>query len=269
MDGPDKNGPQKLKPSTGDWVHLGAKALIPVATTVAGGVFGPAGAAIGGLIGGPIAEFFGAIFAAPLSKREAHWLTSFYEDFEILQDKVGNLTIEDLQQNEVFVSTFLHASQVAMRTHQGEKLEALRNAVLNSTLPDAPDDDMQLMFVNLIDTMTPWHLRLLTYFINPREYGEKRGIHYPSLSTRGRDISTQDGPRAVLEHTFQELVARPDFYQQVVRELYIRGLTSTDPLDKSLDPDGLDFYGHEFDSITTDFGTQFLAFITSPLESDT
>jgi hypothetical protein len=56
----------------------------------------------------------------------------------------------------------MHATQAAIRNHQKEKLEALRNAVLNSAEKNALDEDIKLMFVSLIDTFTPWHLRILS-----------------------------------------------------------------------------------------------------------
>lgn len=32
------------------------------------------------------------------------------------------------------------------------------------------------MFVNLIDEMTPWHIRILQFFQNPEGYGREKGM---------------------------------------------------------------------------------------------
>jgi len=65
----------------------------------------------------------------------------------------------------------MHASQVAIRNHQSGKLEALRNAVLDSALSNEPEEDMQLMFLNFVDVLTLSHLRMLKLYFDsePRE----------------------------------------------------------------------------------------------------
>lgn len=60
------------------------------------------------------------------------------------------------------VSIVLQATQIALRTHQTEKRMALRNAVMNAALPQAPEEGLQQMFLHFIDTFTEWHLRLLS-----------------------------------------------------------------------------------------------------------
>ena len=47
--------------------------------------------------------------------------------------------------DDEFVSAIQHATQIAVRTHQAEKLEALRNAVLNVAAGTAPGDDLQMI----------------------------------------------------------------------------------------------------------------------------
>src|SRR5262249_17379113 len=89
-----------------------------------------------------------------------------------------------LSQDEVFVTTATHATMLAMRNHQREKLVALRNAVLNATLPGAPDDDLQLIYLNLVDTLTASHLRLLKVLNNPREWMRWYGIANPDKSMK-------------------------------------------------------------------------------------
>ena len=103
-------------------------------------------------IGGPAAEIFSAIIVPPLSKRRNEWIESIAKGLKTLEEKIDNFNIEALSQNEMFITTVMHASQAAIRNHQKEKLEALRNAVLNAALPNAPEEDIQLMFLNYIVT---------------------------------------------------------------------------------------------------------------------
>jgi hypothetical protein len=85
-------------------------------------------------------------------------LSSSAERLKIIEGK-----LESLAANPTFVTTVLQATQIALRTHQEEKLEALRNAVANSG-GNQLQDDTRAVFLNLVDTFTPTHLRILKYF---------------------------------------------------------------------------------------------------------
>lgn len=206
------------------------------------------------LLGGPAAEIFSAIIIPPLSKRRDEWIESIVKSLKAIEEKVDDFNIETLFQNEMFITTVTHASQAAIRNHQKEKLEALRNAVLNAALPNAPEEDIQLMFLNFVDTLTPWHLRILKFFDNPQEWGRKNSIIYPSWA--------MGSPSTVLEHTFPELKERRDFYDQVAKDLFVRGLMNIESLHITITLQGM------LASHTTDMGKQFIDFITSPIESD-
>src|SRR5271154_2200053 len=82
--------------------------------------------------GGAAAEIMGIVFGSPLERRREEWFKRLAELVNEIQEHVAELTPEKLSENEAFVSTAIHASQIALRTHQQEKLDALRNAVINS-----------------------------------------------------------------------------------------------------------------------------------------
>jgi hypothetical protein len=67
-------------------------------------------------------------------------------------------------QDDAFFSAFAQATQAAIKTHQQEKLEALRNAVLNVAVGNAPSEDLQCIFLNLIDSFTSKHMQILSFF---------------------------------------------------------------------------------------------------------
>ena len=109
------------------------------------------------------------------------------------------------------------------------------------------------MFLNYVDSLTSWHLRILKFFVNPQEWGELHGIEYPSWGA--------GGPSTVLEHAFSELQGERTFYDQLVKDLFARGLMNTESLHTNMTVQGM------FASRTTGIGQQFIAFITSPLSS--
>lgn len=67
----------------------------------------------------------------------------------------------------------LQATQIVLRNHQQAKLDALRKAVLNSTLLSSPEDYYQQMFIRLIDDLTPLHLEPLHMLVEMQDKYEK------------------------------------------------------------------------------------------------
>ena len=92
--------------------------------------------------GAAASELFTIILAPPLEKRRVEWMNDVAERLKELEEH-GELNLEDLQDNETFITTVMQASQAAIRNHQSEKREALRNAVLNAALPQAPEESLQ------------------------------------------------------------------------------------------------------------------------------
>jgi hypothetical protein len=93
----------------------------------------------------------------------SNWLDELRQKFNELSHTVAGLAPERLSRDEAFSSAFAHATQAAMRSYRAEKLEALRSAVLNIAIGRAPAEDLQLIFLNLIDRFTPTHLQTLAF----------------------------------------------------------------------------------------------------------
>jgi hypothetical protein len=68
----------------------------------------------------------------------------------------------------------IQATQSAGRTHRKEKLEALRNAVLNIALGHKPSEDLQAIFMNLVDSFAPVHLELLRFCQHDNAHDRER-----------------------------------------------------------------------------------------------
>jgi hypothetical protein len=119
--------------------------------------------------GGPLQVAFENIFTSPIEKRKEAWLNQLVDVINEVQERVSEITPESLAENDAFVTIVMQASQVAIRNHQQAKLEALRNAVLNAALPNPPHEDEQMIFLRLIDQLTPWHLRVLSVLNDPTQ----------------------------------------------------------------------------------------------------
>lgn len=117
------------------------------------------------IVGGPAAELFQNVVQPPLEKRRNKWVNQVGEKLKELEAK--GLNLEELQQNEQFISSVMHASQLALRTHQTVKLNALRNALVNIATGQGPEEAIQHMFLDFIDSLSEMHLRILKIFQAP------------------------------------------------------------------------------------------------------
>lgn len=204
-------------------------------------------------VGGPFLELFNEIFVPPLSARRDRWLEELAEKLKALEDKIPNFKVEALATNEQFLTAVTHATQVANRTHQAEKREALKAAVLNVAIGSAPDEDLQLIFLRLVDTFTPWHLRLLSLLADPKRN--------PAAVAKARGMM-MGGFNHILEAVYPQLQGQDDFVRLLIQDLARAGLTGGDNVMAMVSQHGL------LEKRTTPIGDQFLAFITAPVESN-
>jgi hypothetical protein len=120
------------------------------------------------VVGGPAAEIFSTVIAPPLTRRRDEWVESIARSLKDLEGKVAGFKIENLRDNKIFITTVMHATQAAIMNHQVEKLNALRNAVLNSALGINIDENTQHMSLEYIDGLTALHLKVLSFLDEPR-----------------------------------------------------------------------------------------------------
>ncbi len=221
------------KPSIGDNLHALARAgvgSIPI-------------------VGAAATELLNLLITPPLEKRRREWMESIGEALRALEQD-GRVRLEDLQTNDAFIDTVMHASQAAIRNSQQEKIEALRNAVLNAALPNPPEESIQQIFLNLVDTFTVWHLRILRLFDEPKRWFTENGRQPPQFP--GGSLSV------VLIAAFPELHGRRYFNDLIVKDLYSTGLLNVDSLYAIMSGGG------SMAGRSTDLGKQFLNFITRP-----
>jgi hypothetical protein len=84
-----------------------------------------------------------------------------------------------------------------------------------------------------------------------KAYSKARGVDHSSLYV--------GSPSHILEKTFSELRGRRDFYDQIAKDLFARGLTNLESLHVTLTAPGA------LSKRTTDIGDRFVRFITSPI----
>jgi hypothetical protein len=129
-------------------------------------------------------KILASVLGNSLSKRRDEWLKTLAEKVqELLRKK--NLTVEDLQNNDKFIDAVFQATQIALRTSQKEKIEALKNAIVNVAIDDYWDDSLVPMYLNLIDQLTPIQINMLSFFdVNSwEELDEKTNGHRNSMGT--------------------------------------------------------------------------------------
>jgi hypothetical protein len=205
-----------------------------------------------GEISSTAAELFNLVIAPPLEKRRNEWIESIAEDLLNLQKKIDTFNIENLKSNELFLSVLLNSTQVAMRTHQIEKLSALRASILNTVIKPSIEEDVVLLFLNFIDYFTTWHLILLVLLNDPLAFAQKNSIEFPKWS--------QGGVGSVIEFVYPELKERRHFYDLLGQDLLSRGLIVSANFHNTITAESM------LSSHTTQFGKDFIEYIVSPID---
>jgi hypothetical protein len=238
---PSEDNSKTLSMTKGDHAHTGVRALISAIP----------------IVGSPFEIIFSKYYPSPIDKRRDNLLQSVYEGLEKLKQKYQDITPESLAKNDVFVTVLLNAISVAIRNHQKEKVEALRNAILNTAIRIDIDENMQMILLRYIDILTPLHLKMLALLENPKGYMEKVGRPFPS------DIIST-GLDAMIQHAIPELHRKREDVRIVFQDLYNNGLINTSPNSlggtMSVSDSGI------FAQRTTDMARVFLRFISAPRE---
>ena len=168
-----------------------------------------------------------------------------------LESKTG-ISPEDLRDNPAFIDAVLTAGQAAVRTSSNVKREALRNAVINSVLPNAPPLDVQQLYLSILESLSPWHIRLLYLFKDPVTWFRRAGRDFPAMGLG----SLQSLVHAAYPET-QTFNVR-----DVWSDLYSRGLVNTEEL-------GMTMTGSGLTSVrTTPLGGAIVDFIIDKLDDE-
>ncbi|NES08351.1 MAG: hypothetical protein F6K22_39755 [Okeania sp. SIO2F4] len=246
------------------------------------------------VVGSLLVPFYETYIKEPSSQRLHNFLEELVQELLILKQQIDSVSFDD----PTFQTTFKKAIRIAECEHQQEKLEALRNAVLNSAIPNSFKDDIQAIFLRWIDEFTVSHIRLfriLHYIDNYKEeefladlpYLEENRIFYNQilLELSGKGLIKL---REVYK-TFEEEPPTIDFDD--AEEILKQELDEIEQITSQLNPfqprrkDENNFitfkHTEDIDSIisnvkntfqksrTTDLGKKFIQFIENPLDITT
>ncbi len=225
------------KDSVGDELHRTARAALSAIP----------------FVGGAAVELFNRMLAPPIGRRRDAWFEELADRLDKME-REERVRIKDLKDNDEFVSTVLQASQVSIRNHQQEKINALRNAVLNTALGQAPGDSKREMYLGFVDTFTVWHLRVLAFMANPTANTDASQLNL--------DLTTGHMPAVVgiLQNAFPELDKQDEFVQKLIADFDRDRLILGDVTLRT---------GHGVTGMQnlSQLGDEFLRFITEPKEA--
>ena len=212
----------------------------------------------------PLTEYFLETYiGSPATKRTRIFLNSVVEKLNELESKIESVNFE----NPVFQTTFMQACHIAARTPNEQKLEALRNVVLHSSIPSSLEDDICAMFLNWIDGFTPSHISILktlhyldrydpgeldTYFPTLQQNRAKynqilKDLEYRGLINLREDYITHEDDASIgTERKIKTFKDREDI-DDILADNFLRSQVGQTPVSK-----------------TTELGKQFIEFIKSP-----
>ena len=220
--------------STGDIAHAAGRAL-------AGAI---------PFIGTGAVEVFNKVVTPPIEKRLNEWRVEIGERLTRLEEK-GKVDTNELSGNEEFVTITMQATQVALRNHDTEKLEALKNAVINTALNNAPDDFYQRTFLHYIDILTPLHVKFIRLFRDPKHWFVAANVDPPKF------VATSSKKR-LIDAAFPGMATQYSLADLVVNDLKNRRLIMTADLNMTMSGDAA------WKKLSTDLGDLFLDYIAAP-----
>jgi len=212
-------------------------------------------------VGGPGVELLNYFVKTPLQKRQE----AFFNDVAVRlvwleqaisqrSEESDSPTLEEVCKSEEFVSTMFQASRIALQTHQQEKLDALRNAVLNTALGRSPREAKRAMFLRFVGDYTVDHLHVL------------RAMHQRDQSPDGDRVPLANSEEIakwamidvpqLKDDSAMALLITKDLCDN--RLLYFRPFMAAGFLTYSNPPEPPP------STIVSDFGREFLAFISEP-----
>jgi hypothetical protein len=199
------------------------------------------------VLGSAATELFGLVVTPPLDKRRQEWMNEVAEKLKALEEN-NKIDFISLSQNEQFIDTIIQATSFAIKTSEQEKIAALKNAVINTALNESPAKTKSQIFLNLVDTFTAWHIKILTFFDNPRLWFTKSGQSPPNLMM-GSMFS-------VLISAFPSLAGQDELVDVIWNDLHDAGFHQSSGLKTMMSGDGT------LAERTSQLGKEFIHYIS-------
>lgn len=193
-------------------------------------------------LGALVSELFDLAIIPQLERRRATWWNDLAARLSDLEQKMEGFSLASLTDSPDFTTAVTTASQIAIRNHSEEKLAALKNAVVSVALEEELENELYLVFLSLVDALTPLHLRILAVCRDAETLRKELG-----KSRTFVDMKT------ILEQAIPGLPQ--DVLRQVARDLYNRDLIQNDQLHVAMSVESM------ARKLTTNFGDRLLRFI--------
>jgi hypothetical protein len=197
-------------------------------------------------VGGAVQILLDDVIAPSLDKRREAWFGKLGEVVDALSQRSERLDPARLANDEEFVSAVMQASRIAMGTHREEKLNMLRDALINLAT-SSPGDLLTSRFLRFVEELSPEHFLVLAYAADPAAWydqkGMPRGSHY------------MGSPSTLMEHA--GLPVSGQVLQLVLSDLDRVGLARIASLSTTMTEQGM------WQTFATDLGHQLIDFVRS------
>lgn len=203
------------------------------------------------IVGSIASELLGLLITPPLEKRRQDWMMEVGTKLKELEEN-RKIDLSTLADDEQFIDTVLVATTLALKTSEKEKIKAFQNAILNTALGVSSDKTKGQIFLNLLATFTVWHIKILHFIDNPTKWFENAEQNPPNFMMGSLS--------SVLTNAFPPLSGQQELLDVIWRDLHDNGFHNTSGLMTTMSGNGL------LDNRTTQFGQEFLKFISTPNE---
>jgi hypothetical protein len=175
-------------------------------------VLARAGLSVVPIAGGVAVELFQYATSQGRASRMQRWMVEVTDAL----NRHG-VSIDSLAGRDGFLDAIGPATRAAVETSSPEKIEALRNAVLNATISDLATDRHAIL-MDILVGLTPTHVKILKLFDDPIGWFASADIEPPRLMMGGQ--------RAVVERAYPDLAEDETLLNRVVKDLEQQDLSS-------------------------------------------
>lgn len=189
-----------------------------------------------------------AWLSPPLEKRKEQWCKMLADVVQELCDRLQGFDPKKLTCNEAFVSAVIETNRIEVSTHQADKRAILRNALVKIGSGTGADDDLQHVYLRIIEDLTPLHVRIL-YLIwtGPSQ-----------MAQQANSFSADKTYAPLMEQRYPELMRNRELLDHIIRNLTDFHLIQNQ------------FLGRTFPNVplapkyVTNEGINFLRFVIAP-----
>jgi hypothetical protein len=191
-----------------------------------------------------ISELLLPLLGPPVERRRNEWVQDLAAVVE-----ATHKTVEELSSDEVFVSSVIRTSRMAITTHREEKRKLLRSALIKIGQGTAPNEDIVEGYFQIIEELTPSHFTVLHFLWT--------GVERVTKANQGTiPYGTTYG--SAIENYAPEIVIDYGFINQICEDLVSKRLIKGGSLEDS-------FMNVSFPQpCMTNRGISFLCFVLNP-----